>query len=167
MDEEDLLVTPLSLGPPKPPVYWDPSPNFASRMGHTIDTIVLHNTDGSLAGAINRFLTPAAQVSAHYIVDRDGQITQMVHDADTAWHSGNKPVNQKSIGIEIVADATNLGMTHAQEESLVALIEYLLGAYGITTIVPHRSIHATACPGWVWPTNKDLDDWKLSKEIHV
>src|SRR5262249_53907797 len=64
------------------------SPNFNSRNGVKIDMVVLHFTDGSSAqGAINRFLDRTQQVSAHYIIDRNGDIYQMVHDNDRAWHA--------------------------------------------------------------------------------
>jgi N-acetylmuramoyl-L-alanine amidase len=68
----------------KPPVTWNPSPNYASREGTDIDTLVLHNTDGTLASAIARFKNPAEDVSAHYLVDRNGSIVQMVDDTQTA-----------------------------------------------------------------------------------
>jgi N-acetylmuramoyl-L-alanine amidase len=146
---------------PKPPVTWNPSPNFASRNGTQIDTLVLHNTDGTLTSAINRFKDPASQVSAHYIVDRDGSVTQMVNDTDTAWHSGKKDVNQRSIGIEVVAYSTATGMTSGQEATLIALAQFVLDAYGIAVqrVFPHRDIKPTDCPGWVWATDAIFTTW--------
>ncbi len=149
----------------KPPVISSPSPNFASRQGHVIQELVLHNTDGPLAPSLAQLKNVQAQVSAHYVVDRTGQIYQLVDDSNTAWHSGNKLVNQQSIGIEIVAWKTAAGMTAAQEASLIALAKYVLDAYDIplAAVVPHRSIVATDCPGWVWPTNAQLTTWKNAK----
>ena len=150
---------------PKPPVKWIASPNHASRAGHDIDTLVLHNTDGSLSSAVNRFLDPAAQVSAHYIVDRTGEIVQMVRDADVAWHAGKRDVNVRSIGVEIVAWKTALGMTAPQEQSVRSLCRFILDAYSISLerVKPHRSIKATACPGWIWKADSDLAAWKKAK----
>jgi len=146
---------------PKPPVTFIASPNYASRNGTQIDTLVLHNTDGTLKSAINRFKDPASQVSAHYIVDRDASITQMVDDSDTAWHSGKKDVNQRSIGIEVVAYSTATGMTASQQSSLIALAQFVLDAYGITVqrVFPHRDIKPTDCPGWVWATDEIFTAW--------
>jgi hypothetical protein len=146
----------------KPPVSWIPSPNFASRNGNDIDTLVLHNTDASLQSTIQEFQNPANQKSAHYIVGRDGGIVQMVRDESTAWHSGNKPVNQRSIGIEIVASKAVPGITSAQEASLIQLCRYVMDAYGVTRadVKPHRAIKPTECPGWVWKTDAELTSWK-------
>lgn len=142
----------------------DPSPNHASRQGHQIEKLVLHNTDGPLAPSLRRLKDAQAQVSAHYVVDRTGEIYQLVSDSDTAWHSGNRDVNQRSIGIEIVAWKTAKGMTPAQDTSLVSLCRFVLGTYGVAldAVVPHRSIKATLCPSWVWPTDADLAAWKTA-----
>ena len=149
----------------KPPVSWIASPNFASRQGAKIDTLVLHNTDNTLTSAINRFKDPREQVSAHYIVARDGNITQMVDDGNTAWHSGDREVNQRSVGIEVVASKTAKGMSAAQETSLVTLCRYILDVYSINVnrILPHRAIKSTDCPGWVWPTDPELTTWIAQK----
>ena len=76
------------------------SPNYSSRNGVKIDMVVMHFTDGPTArGAINRFLDqhdPQGRVSAHYIIDRNGDIYQMVADDDKAWHA--KAANPRSIG---------------------------------------------------------------------
>lgn len=150
---------------PKPPVVWIASPNFASRQSTKIDTLVLHNTDGTLSSAINRFKDPASQVSAHYLVDRDGGVTQMVSDSDTAWHSGKKEINQQSIGVEVVAWNTARGTTPVQEATLVQLCKYLLDTYSVdlTRVFPHRDIKPTDCPGWVWPTDPEFTTWKNTK----
>lgn len=148
----------------KPPVTWIASPNFASRNGTDIDTIILHNTDGSIASAIAEFQNPATQKSAHYIVGRNGTIVQMVRDESTAWHSGNKPVNQRSVGIEIEASKTAQGMTSAQEASLIQLCRFVMDAYTVARadVRPHRSVKPTDCPGWVWKTDADLNAWKAA-----
>jgi len=115
--------------------------------------------------SLARLKDPNQQVSAHYVVDRNGDIYQLVDDSSTAWHSGDKTVNQQSIGIEVVAWSTVKGLAAPQEASLVALAEFILGAYtvSLTNVIPHRSIVATACPGWVWPTDADLETWKNAK----
>jgi N-acetylmuramoyl-L-alanine amidase len=149
----------------KPVVISSPSPNFASRQGQTIQKLVLHNTDGPLAPSLARLKDPQQQVSAHYVVDRTGDIYQLVDDSNTAWHSGDKTVNQQSIGIEVVAWSSSTGMTTSQEASLVALAKFILDAYAValTAVVPHRSIKPTDCPGWVWPSDSDLATWKTAK----
>jgi N-acetylmuramoyl-L-alanine amidase len=73
------------------------------------EIIIMHYTASYEAGsAINTFLNPTAQASAHFVVDVDGSITQMVSIRDDAWHAGfaeykgRTEVNRFSVGIEIV-----------------------------------------------------------------
>lgn len=144
-----------------------PSPNFAAGVGRTIDTIVLHNTAGTLAPSLQRLQDPNAQVSAHYAVDRGGEVYQLVDEKNVAWHAGNRDVNARSIGIEIVAYNGALGMTNEQEKAVVALIRGLVKKYKIKreNIVPHRKVRATACPSLIWKTDADLEAWKAAKEF--
>ncbi|MBS2024043.1 MAG: N-acetylmuramoyl-L-alanine amidase, partial [Deltaproteobacteria bacterium] len=69
-------------------VAWVPASTsnyMAGRDGYTIDTIVIHDMEGSYSGSIAWFQDPAAQASAHYCIrSSDGEITQQVHHADTA-----------------------------------------------------------------------------------
>jgi N-acetylmuramoyl-L-alanine amidase len=82
------------------------------RFGHQIEMIVVHYTaSDSGTGTVSWFKNPQSQVSAHYILDHDGKILQLVKDGDTAWHAGLpgdlarddaiRP-NPRAIGIEIV-----------------------------------------------------------------
>lgn len=85
----------------------DPS-NYSSRAGTAISHVTIHTMQGSYSGSISWFQNPSANVSAHYnLRASDGQITQMVCEADKAWHVGNS--NPYSVGIEhegYVADPT-------------------------------------------------------------
>ncbi|MEP1946943.1 MAG: N-acetylmuramoyl-L-alanine amidase, partial [Lentilitoribacter sp.] len=69
----------------------------------------MHYTAGySAASAVNTFKKKSAKASAHFVVEVDGSITQMVSTEQCAWHSGygryqgRGRVNDFSIGIEIV-----------------------------------------------------------------
>ena len=70
---------------------------------------VVHSTaQGSLAETVARFLDPKTKVSAHFVVDKDGKVIQMVPVRLRAWHAGVSTldgvagVNDYSVGIEIV-----------------------------------------------------------------
>lgn len=152
----------------KPTVQWIPAAqaNFNSRNGAKIDMIIMHNTDASLQASINTFKDANAQVSAHYIVARNGNIIQMVQDTNRAFHAGNRTVNARSIGIEHEATEANQGLTPNQEKASVALIQYLRTAYDISldNIRAHRDVDTipggTDCPHWIWPSDNDLEAWK-------
>ncbi|NJL42432.1 MAG: N-acetylmuramoyl-L-alanine amidase [Pseudanabaena sp. SU_2_4] len=62
----------------KPPIKkFIQSPNYSSRDGGKITTIVVHyTTAGNVQSSINHFLNEASQVSAHYIIDKNGDIYQ-------------------------------------------------------------------------------------------
>jgi len=71
--------------------------------------LIMHYTAGlSLESAVNWFLKPEAKASAHFVIDRDGRIVQMVELDKRAWHAGQSAwgslqnMNEFSIGIELV-----------------------------------------------------------------
>jgi N-acetylmuramoyl-L-alanine amidase len=86
-----------------------PSPNHGERRnGAAPDMIVLHYTGmPDDQAAIRQLCTPAAEVSAHYVVLPDGCIIQLVAESRRAWHAGAASwagatdINSCSIGIEI------------------------------------------------------------------
>lgn len=90
------------------------------------DLIVLHITEGPTAeGAIATFEASVhpKRVSAHFVVDRDGTIYQLLSISDTAWHASQ--VNSRSIGIEHAAIAGKLMVTDAQYQESSKLIAWL------------------------------------------
>ena len=81
------------------------SPNRSSREGAPITSLVWHYTaDIGDHEAIDWFLNPKAQASAHFVVGRSGKITQMVPLAEKAWHAGKetKVYNRNAVGVELV-----------------------------------------------------------------
>ena len=126
----------------------------ANRGAPMIDFIVIHIAQGSYSGTINWFKDPRANVSAHYVVGRRGQIAQCVHNADIAWHAGNWRFNKKSIGIEHSGYANRPGWwTDRKYRSSAKLAAYLCRRFNIPPdrrhIRGHRSVPgvATRCPG--------------------
>ena len=86
---------------------WNPAGtcNYTpGRGGYAISAVTIHYTQGTYAGSIAWFQNctyngVGARASAHYVVRSiDGQVTQMVREADKAWHVGN--CNPYTIGIE-------------------------------------------------------------------
>jgi len=114
------------------------SPNSSSRNGARIDMIVLHcSTAATVEGTIHWFLNPNSRVSAHYVVDKNGDIYQMVRDDCSAWHA--KAANSSSIGIEHVATAADQ-LTEAQSAASAELVRWLAAEYGIpaANVVGHK-----------------------------
>lgn len=81
------------------PALWVASPNYSSRSGTAITHVAIHTVQGSYSSCISWFQNTSSQVSAHYVVrSSDGQVTQMVREADKAWHIGSE--NPYTLGTE-------------------------------------------------------------------
>ncbi|WP_083078413.1 N-acetylmuramoyl-L-alanine amidase, partial [Actinobaculum suis] len=65
---------------------------------------------------------------------------------DTAWHAGNWPVNQTSIGIEC-----NPRASEADKQTVAALIRDIQSRHGKLRIIGHKDASSTACPGRYYP----------------
>lgn len=128
-----------------------PSPNFDAR-ALPISMIVLHYTGmESAEAAIARLRDPEAKVSAHYLVDEDGNILRLVDEDKRAWHAGKShwrgisDVNSASIGIEIVNPGHEFGyreFTDAQMGALIPLVAEIKERHGITrgNVVGHSDV---------------------------
>jgi len=130
-----------------------PSPNHNARPPATpIDTLVLHYTGmPSAAAALDRLCDAAAQVSAHYLLEEDGTLWQLVPDERRAWHAGpsfwrgHTDINGRSIGIEIVNPGHDWGyrpFPPVQMQALVPLCRCLLARHPIPAhnVVAHSDI---------------------------
>ncbi len=116
--------------------------------------LVLHYTGmQSAEAALNRLCDPAARVSAHYVVEEDGAIWQLVPEARRAFHAGRScwegehDLNFVSIGIEIVNPGHEWGYRAFPEEQMAA-VEYLCrDILSRRPIPPHRVVgHSDIAP---------------------
>ncbi len=147
-----------------------PSPNFDARPpGTLIDLLVIHNISlppGEFAGDwiddlfLNR-LDPGAhpyfvaiapvRVSAHFLIRRDGRLTQYVSCEQRAWHAGvsvfmgRERCNDYSIGIEL--EGTDcIPFTSAQYRALADCTRQIRARY--PAITPERIVgHSDIAPG--------------------
>ena len=158
-----LVARPAEAAPPSwyPTLRWLPAApaNYTpGRGGAAIGTIVIHATEGPYDGALAWFQDPHAVSSAHYVIRaRDGEITQMVAEADTAFHA--RGVNRNAIGIEHEFDPDHgIGYTDAQYRSSAALVCAITRRYGIPAdrahIIGHSEVsgtdHTDPGPTWNW-----------------
>lgn len=128
-----------------------PSPNCNAR-ALPVSMIVLHYTGmESAQAAIDRLRDPAAEVSAHYLIDEDGTILKLVDEERRAWHAGRAhwrgitDVNSASVGIELVNPGHEFGyrpFPDAQMASLIPLVAAIKARHGITrgNIVGHSDV---------------------------
>lgn len=115
-----------------------PSPNRGVRRGgQRPELVVIHYTGMSgCAEARARLCDPDAEVSAHWLIDRDGSAEQLVDERERAWHAGEgawagrDDVNSRSIGIELV-NGGDEPFAEAQMAALEALLAAIMARWGI------------------------------------
>jgi len=109
------------------------------------------------------------QVSAHFVVDRDGDISQFVATDHRAWHAGistwqgRDGCNDFAIGIEMIGDEMN-SFTAAQYCETARLCRVLMQRYpAISTerIVGHEDI----APSRKWDPGKQWDWQRFHRSL--
>ncbi|MEZ5830257.1 MAG: N-acetylmuramoyl-L-alanine amidase [Dongiaceae bacterium] len=132
-----------------------PSPNCDERpAGQKVDILLLHYTGMPDAGqALRRLRDPQAKVSAHYVIDEDGKIYRLVPEERRAWHAGisawkgDRDINARSIGIEIVNPGHEFGYRPFQLAQMDALVELCKDIKTRHDIPPERVIgHSDVAP---------------------
>jgi N-acetylmuramoyl-L-alanine amidase len=145
-----------------------PSPNHDARPeGTPIDMLVLHYT-GMRSGeeAVARLCDVDAKVSSHYCIDEDGTICALVPEERRAWHAGvsywrgQRDINGRSIGIELVNPGHEWGYRPFPEAQMEALIELAQGILGRHPI-PKRNVvgHSDVAPARKQDPG-ELFDWR-------
>lgn len=133
-----------------------PSPNHNERRNDApIDILLIHYTGMTdAATALARLCDPIAKVSAHYTIDEAGTVFGHVDENRRAWHAGvsywagERDVNSRSIGIELVNPGHDLGYRDFPAAQLEALIELARGIIARHKIPPARILaHSDVAPG--------------------
>lgn len=157
-----------------------PSPNFNARPQGEVSLLVIHNISlppGQFGtGKVQQFFQnrlPADEhpyfagiaqltVSAHFLIERDGAVTQFVSCNARAWHAGvssfagRENCNDFSVGIELEG-TDELPFSDAQYQALIGLTRQLLDAYpqlsvericGHSDIAPGRKTDPGPCFDW-------------------
>ncbi len=158
-----------------------PSAHCNERPQGEISLLVLHNISlppGQFGtGKVQEFFTSGLnasehayfagivdmRVSAHFFIERDGQVSQFVSCLQRAWHAGvssfagRDNCNDFSLGIELEG-TDDLPYSEAQYDALLALVQQLLAAYpalsvericGHCDIAPGRKTDPG--PAFDWP----------------
>lgn len=127
---------------------WYTTVNFNIRKPNYV--ILHHTAQTSVEQTLYTFSISRTNVSAHYVVGRDGIIYQMLNDYMRAWHAGNSKwgnntdINSSSLGIEIDNDGEE-PFSDAQINALLTLLAYLKKEYGIpqSNFIAHSDIAPT------------------------
>ena len=130
-----LRAQPVLLADSLPPApYWAGTVNFNLRKPNYV--IIHHTAQHSTEQTLKTFTLVKTQVSAHYVIGRDGQTFHMLNDYLRAWHGGVArwgnvtDINSVSIGIELDNDGSE-PFQEAQLSSLLKVLGSLKKAYNI------------------------------------
>ena len=140
---------------------WIGTTNFDLRRPNYV--IIHHTAQNNCEETLKTFTTSKSQVSAHYVICKDGSVHHMLNDYFRAWQAGvskwgnNTDINSSSIGIELDNNGFEY-FTERQINSLMVLLDTLKKKYNIPTpnfighgdIAPGRKVD----PNWRFP-------WKL------
>ena len=162
----------------------DLSRNFSKKKRPKKDVkfVIIHYTGmQSKIESIKRLKDEDAKVSCHYLLDRGGNVIQMVKEDYIAWHAGKskwknfKDLNKFSIGIELVNRGHNFGyenFPNKQIQSLIKLCKALKRKYkinnqnflGHSDIAPLRKMDPGEKFPWKKLSKSNLGIWyKIEK----
>lgn len=136
------------------------------RGGKKIEMVVIHHNGGinSTKGVWD--IWQYREASAHYQVESNGTIGQLVWDRDTAWHAANPDINQRSIGIEVSnSGGASAGWPVSDKavEETAHLVAAICRFYDLgrpqsgKNVRYHREFAGTACPAQLAPGGKYHD----------
>ncbi len=129
----------------QPPPYAVGTTNFNLRKPNFV--VIHHTAQNSCEQTLKTFTNPQTQVSAHYVICKDGTVHHMLNDYLRAWHGGagkwgnSTDINSNSIGIEIDNNGYE-AFTDLQINSLLHLLSVLKKEYNIpaANFVGHADI---------------------------
>lgn len=151
-DEGGIEALALAFAAEKPKIKeFIPARYYDKGRTKDIARIVIHyTTAGTASSTISEFTKKKGpnevKTSSHYLVDKNGDIYQLVKDSDTAYHA--KGGNADSIGIEHVARVGEK-LEDAQSASSLALVSWLMSEYNVVAdqVIPHKCVKNTSCCG--------------------
>ena len=134
--------------------------------------------------SIERLKKPKHKVSCHYLINRSGEVIQMVKDRNIAWHAGKSRwkkfinLNESSLGIELVNKGHQFGyqnFSKKQIDSLIKLCKYLKKKYSIkrenflghSDISPIRKIDPGEKFPWKKLNHHNLGMWYVKNALKL
>ena len=144
--------------------------NFGLRKPNYV--IIHHTAQNSTQQTLKTFTTPSTQVSAHYVIGRDGIVFQMLNDYLRAWHGGSAKwgnatdINSSSIGIELDNNGFE-PFSQSQINSLLTVLDTLKRKHAIpianfighSDIAPGRKVDPNITFPWKTLADKGFGLW--------
>jgi len=132
----------------QPTPFWIGTTNFNLRKPNFV--IIHHTAQNACDQTLKTFTMVKTQVSAHYVICKDGTVHHMLNDYLRAWHGGVAKwgnltdVNSSSIGIELDNNGFE-PFSDSQINSLLHVLASLKSKYNIptTNFIGHGDIAPT------------------------
>ena len=150
--------------------YWVGTTNFGLRKPNYV--IIHHTAQNSCEQTLKTFSMESTQVSAHYVICKDGTLQHMLNDYLRAWHAGaakwgnETDINSASLGIELDNNGID-SFTVAQINTLIGLLLSLKTKYKIPAanfighgdIAPGRKVDPNVNFPWQLLAQKGYGLW--------
>lgn len=150
-----------SVNAPANQPYFIGTTNFNLRKPNIV--VIHHTAQNSCEQTLKTFTLTRTQVSAHYVICKDGTVHHMLNDYLRAWHGGAgkwgsvTDLNSSSIGIELDNNGFE-AFADPQINSLLVLLDTLKKRHGIPAanfighgdIAPTRKVDPNVY--FPWPT---------------
>ena len=150
--------------------WWAGTTNFNLRKPNMV--IIHHTAQNSCEQTLRTFTLERTQVSAHYVICRNGTIHHMLNDYLRAWHGGVSKwgsvtdINSSSIGIELDNNGSE-PFDSMQIRSLMVLLDTLKHRYNIPAdnfighgdIAPKRKVDPSVLFPWEKLAQKGFGIW--------
>ena len=152
------------------PPYFVGTTNFNLRKPNFV--IIHHTAQSSCEETLKTFTTVNSQVSAHYVICKDGTIYHMLNDYLRAWQAGISKwgnltdMNSSSVGIELDNNGFE-PFSEMQIRSLLVLLDTLKTNYLIPTanfighadIAPGRKVDPSVFFPWEQLAGRGFGFW--------
>jgi len=149
---------------------WVGTTNFSMRKPNFV--IIHHTAQPACDTTLRTFTLPRTQVSAHYVICKDGTVNHMLSDYLRAWHAGAgkwgnvTDINSVSIGIELDNNGFE-PFTEVQINNLLVVLKFLKKNYNIPTanfighadIAPSRKVDPNRYFPWQQLAANGFGNW--------
>lgn len=153
--------------------------NYEDRpVGIAPSVLLLHYTGmETMEAAKDRLSDPESKVSAHYLIDVDGRVFDLVPEDKRAWHAGvaywdkETDINSVSIGIEIVNPGHEFGYRAFPQEQMQAVLTLcrdiltrheIVHVLGHSDVAPERKQDPGELFDWKWLSERGIGLWPIS-----
>jgi N-acetylmuramoyl-L-alanine amidase len=174
----EIRNQPADIDSTKKSESWVGTTNFGMRKPNFV--IIHHTAQNSCAQTLTTFTLPRTQVSAHYVICKDGTVQHMLNDYLRAWHAGNgkwgnlTDINSSSIGIELDNNGFE-PFTEPQINNLLVVLKALKKKYNIPTanfighsdIAPTRKVDPNRFFPWQQLAQNGFGNWYDTTAVQV